>query len=140
MRDAFVLLSIKPEYAFKIISGRKSCEFRRQIPRRAFGHLFVYASAPCRRILACARVDTVVEEEIDVLWEKYGSLSGMERRTFEGYFTGRKRGAAFILSAVMELVPPINPYQVLPYFVPPQSYRYLSPAEVRALVGADWDA
>ncbi|HID31262.1 MAG TPA: hypothetical protein EYP19_14860 [Desulfobacterales bacterium] len=87
-----------------------------------------------KKIVAFARVEVVVEEEIEILWGKYGPKGGIKKSVFESYFKGKRRGAAIVFSEIQQLLPAIDPYELVSNFVPPQNYRYLSEEESRVLV------
>lgn len=129
-----VLMSIKPEFAFKILEGDKKCEFRRIPPRRAPLRVFIYVSSPYQRIIGFGEVCSVIEEEVEVLWEKYGSWGGIEKRAFLDYFKGSQRGSALVFSEVRKYPVFIKPRGILPNFTPPQNFYYLGEEEVRLLM------
>lgn len=129
-----VLMSIKPEFAFKICEGRKKCEFRRKYPRHIPLRVFIYASFPCQKIIGFGQVFSIIEEKVEVLWEKCGPLGGIEKDVFQDYFRGSQRGSALIFSEVKKFSVAIEPRKVLPNFIPPQNFYYLDEEEVQLLM------
>lgn len=41
-----ILLSIKPEYAHKILEGTKKYEFRKHLPKKKIEKIIIYSTAP----------------------------------------------------------------------------------------------
>ena len=55
------LLSIKPKFADKIISGEKKFEYRTHIPSRHINSIVIYSTSPIGRIIG--EVEVVAEKE-----------------------------------------------------------------------------
>lgn len=47
-----ILLSIKPEYVYKILEGTKKYEFRKRIARKNSSYLLVYCTSPIKKVVA----------------------------------------------------------------------------------------
>lgn len=75
------LLSVKPEYAEKILSGEKIYEFRRRIfKRKDVDILVIYATRPQCRVVAEARIGGIMESTPEDIWKRtnrYGGISAM---------------------------------------------------------------
>jgi len=58
-----VILSIKPEYAFKIFNGTKLFEFRKAIFKNpAVKKVIVYASSPVQRVIGEFEIDETLKK------------------------------------------------------------------------------
>lgn len=128
--DDVVLLSIKPEYASLIRSGRKLVEFRRSFSARVRNALvLLYETRPVQRIrLACTVVRVEQGSPAD-LWRQYGDRAGVSKRAFDSYFHGRNRGAALVLDGIRSLTNPIalnDPVFRAAGISVPQSHRFVS--------------
>jgi hypothetical protein len=58
-----VLLSIKPEWAKKILSGEKTIEFRKNFPLKynlCEDYIFLYATKPICKVIGCVKVDSYI--------------------------------------------------------------------------------
>lgn len=130
------LISIRPCFVEKILSGEKRLEFRRSWAAESVDILVIYSSAPVQKIVATARVIEVIEGSPTALWdlakEKKG---GVTRQLIREYFTGKKKGFAIELSDIAEMDPPIDPKRMFDDFKPPQSFRYLSPEDYNRIFG-----
>jgi len=128
-----VLLSIKPKYVKSIIEGEKRYEFRKAIFRnREINRIFIYSSAPVKKIVALFEISTILEDNPIVLWDQVRDHAGIEDSEFFSYFAGRSRGYAIGIENLHEFDEPIDPRVKNPGFVPPQSYCYLDGEKCRA--------
>lgn len=120
-----VLLSIKPEFAEKILTGEKRFEFRRVIPTRDVERVVVYASSPVCRLVGEFTVRRVVSAKPQALWRLTRSHAGITKRYFDAYFKGRTEAHAFEVESTLRYDEPINPKSLRQSFRPPQSFLYL---------------
>ena len=121
-----VLLSIKPKYVESIIEGEKRYQFRKAIFRnRSVNRIFIYSSAPVKKIVALFEISTILEDHPAILWDQVRDHAGINNSEFFSYFAGRTHGYAIGIGNLREFSEPIDPYETIPGFVPPQSYRYM---------------
>jgi len=121
-----VLLSIKPKYVKSIIEGDKRYEFRKAIFRnRSVHRVFIYASAPVKRIVAQFEISAILEDHPAVIWDRVRDNAGIDETEFFSYFAGRERGYAIGIGNLREFETPVDPRVEIPGFVPPQSYCYM---------------
>jgi predicted transcriptional regulator len=121
-----VLLSIKPEYAFKIFEGEKKFEFRRSIFKKpGIKTVVVYASSPVQRVIGEFEIDSIISLEPDKLWEITKEQSGVSKEFFLEYFRERAVAHAIKIKRTKRYKRPLN---LSEHFnvAPPQSYVYLS--------------
>ena len=68
-----ILMSVRPQYAEKILRGEKTVELRRVRPRVAPGDVIVmYVSSPEREVRALLQVEEVLEAHPAALWGAVG--------------------------------------------------------------------
>jgi predicted transcriptional regulator len=90
-----VLLSIKPEYAEKILNGEKKYEFRRAIFKSSeVRKIIIYASSPVRKVIGEFDIDYILSLDVADLWKKTESHSGINKKFYDSYFQGKKVGHA----------------------------------------------
>lgn len=129
-----VLLSVKPRFAEQIVAGLKRVEFRRSWASEPVGLIVIYASAPTQRIIALVEVNGVVHATPSKLWTQssiYGA--GLARAELLSYLDGKDRGYGILLGRVTSPAKPIEPGAVIEEFRAPQSFRYLSVAELKRI-------
>lgn len=126
-RHDFVL-SIRPEYATKIMSGEKKVELRRRFPSGTVtgAVAYIYATAPVQSILGWATIVDVKTLPIEEIWKRYESVAGIRQSDFDAYYRGTETGCVLELSGVVVLAEPIGLEDLRSHFsfVPPQSYCY----------------
>lgn len=120
-----VLLSIKPEFADKIFDGTKLYEFRRSIfKNRNIRTVVVYASSPVQRVIGEFEIDTILNNELQQLWNDTKDYSGISENFFFEYFNNKEKGFAIKIKKTklykksLSLKEDFNA-------TPPQSFMYL---------------
>jgi predicted transcriptional regulator len=120
-----VLLSIKPEFAFKIFDGSKRYEYRRTIfKNKQVSRVVVYASAPIRQIIGEFEIEDILHEKPQSLWVKTRHHAGISRGRFFNYFTDKSKGYAIKVKTTRVYDNPL-PLSTFTISSPPQSYMYL---------------
>ena len=121
-----VLLSVKPEYAAKIMNGEKEFEFRKRIFRRKDVELiYVYSTSPISKIVGIITIERILEGSPDEIWEKCSSYSGMTKEEYFCYFKDNEKAFAIKIKNVRVLADPVDPYALFDRFIPPQSFCYV---------------
>lgn len=129
-----IVLSIKPKYVDLILAGTKTVEFRRAWAAEKVDRIALYASAPIQKIVGIAQVSEVVSATPTQLWDyckKRGG--GLTKSELFSYMDGRVKGFAVLLNKVSQFDQGVLPSRVITEFSPPQSFRYMTAAEVRKL-------
>lgn len=120
-----VLLSIKPEFANKIFDGSKKFEFRRSIfKNRAVKTVVVYASSPVKKVIGEFEIDHILNEELEILWNKTEPFSGIRKSFYDLYFQGKSKGFAIQVKDPKIYPTPLNLKETYGK-VAPQSFVYL---------------
>ena len=124
-----VLLSIKPKYVELIMKGDKRYEFRKVIFRnRNIEMVYIYSSAPVKRIIGYFMVGDIIEDHPDRLWVQFSEFSGLNDIEFFSYFNGNKKGFAIEIVNLEAFKNPVDPREIIPDFAAPQSFCYLDTA------------
>ena len=134
-----VIISIKPEYALKIMSGEKTIELRRKFPVDDMegGIAIIYASSPIKEIIGYAVMEEVRELSIDSLWRKCNKQACVTKDFFYSYFDGTQSGFALTLKKPVRLLETLDLKRMEEEFFvsAPQSFRY-APEKVLNCVAA----
>ncbi len=120
-----VLLSIKPKYVKEITEGSKLYEFRKIIFNNNISTIYVYETAPTKKIVGKIIIDNIIEDSPLNLWQKFKDKSGITKHEFFEYFKNRDKGYAIKIKKYVNYKKPIDPYKTKPNFMPPQSYIYV---------------
>jgi len=128
-----LLISIRPQYAEKILSGEKTIEFRRVRPNVQAGDLcLMYASGAQRALVGAFTVGGVVATTASSMWRKWRRQSGTDRASFMSYFDGTEIAYGLLVqcSEPLGVDIPLEGLRTLwPGFHPPQSFRFLDSDE-----------
>jgi predicted transcriptional regulator len=77
MQDT-VLLSIRPEFVEKILSGEKLFEYRRRpFTRKCVSRMLIYATSPVCRVVGECQIDGVLSLPKPALWKSTKMQSGI---------------------------------------------------------------
>lgn len=121
-----VLLSIKPEFAFKIFEGEKKFEFRKVIFKNPnVSTVVVYASSPVQQVIGEFEIDDILSSSPNEIWELTKKYSGISEIFFQEYFENRLVAHAIKIKNIKKYKRPLSlkeDFNVLP----PQSYMYLN--------------
>lgn len=119
-----VILSIKPEFAFKILSGQKKYEYRKTEFKKPIDKIFLYASSPIKKIIGEIKIDGILEDKPASLWDATQHLSGITKDFFDAYFNDKEKAYALCISSVKRYDKAINPKEKISGFNAPQSFCY----------------
>jgi predicted transcriptional regulator len=90
-----VVLSIKPEFAYKIFDGSKKYEFRKSIfKNKDVKSVIVYASSPVQKVIGEFEIGEIINQDLDTLWNLTKDFSGITEDFFYSYFSEKEYGFA----------------------------------------------
>jgi predicted transcriptional regulator len=120
-----VILSIKPKYVKSIVAGSKKYEFRKQPLNPSIKQVYIYSSAPDKRIIGYFEVKQIISDTPQNLWARFRKSAGISESEFFAYYDGRSTGYAISIKNLTVLKRPIDPYKRFKKFTPPQSFMYM---------------
>jgi predicted transcriptional regulator/GNAT superfamily N-acetyltransferase len=104
-----LVLSVRPKFAQKIVSGIKRIEIRRRFPNKWEGaSVLLYASSPACQFVGEALIERVVTKPVDDIWAECKRDLGCTHDQFMAYCHGAKQVAALVLSQVKRFKKPIK--------------------------------
>lgn len=127
------LMSIKPEFAFRLLSGEKRVEFRRRPAARKISHIVVYATRPVGAVVGVLEVEGLTCGTPRELWDAYAAVGGIGRKDFFDYFSGTSAGVAYRVRKAWPCVEAQKLGQAGLPAVPPQAVQYLSSTTMERL-------
>jgi predicted transcriptional regulator len=87
-----ILLSIKPEFAYKIFSGEKKYEYRRTIfKNRNVRNIIVYVSSPVSKVIGEFEIECILSDLPEKIWNKTHKESGITKPFFDRYTEKKKK-------------------------------------------------
>ncbi len=120
-----VLLSIKPEFAFKIFDGTKKYEFRKVIFKRPnIKTVVVYASSPVQKVIGEFEIGEILSSTPEKIWKETKNKSGISEEFFNDYFTDKDIAHAIKIEKVKRYKTELDLKEEFS-LTPPQSFAYL---------------
>ena len=119
-----LLISIKPEFVKKILSGEKKYEFRRTIFRQKVDKIYIYSTAPDKLIVGYFDFEEIIEDTPSNLWDKFNKCGGISKESFFDYYEGKEIGYAIKIGKLHIFPKPID-VSSLENFRAPQSFCYI---------------
>lgn len=122
-----LVLSLKPRWAWKILTGMKKVEVRRKFSTRWLGsRVLLYASAPVKAVVGLAKIREIQHSSPELLWSSFGAALGCQRNELEDYCHGCREVWAISLDEIRPFEHAVS-LDVLRSFIspdlrPPQSY------------------
>lgn len=121
-----VLLSIKPEFAEKILDGEKHFEFRKvAFKNQSVRTVVIYATMPIGKVIGEFEIDEIITASPATLWQLTIQFSGITEGFFTEYFKGRSVGHAIKIKKAKRYKKPLDLTCFLPHGYAPQSFCYL---------------
>ena len=121
---AIILLSIKPQFVEKILSGEKCFEFRKYIPNKTVNKILIYSSYPVCAVIGEAEVLDTISAEPKLLWGMTKNQSGVDSEFFFKYFANKDKAYAYKLGKITKypIAKQLSDFGVK---CAPQSYVYI---------------
>lgn len=128
--DSSILMSIKSEYAKKIMSGEKTIEIRRRFSEKWNGfHVNIYSSGEDRSVIGEAKIKKVYKAKPEEIWAKFRDNLCATEDDFYEYTKNLEEVFAIELNNVRQYISHIPLTQLSSLterdLKPPQSYFHL---------------
>lgn len=97
-----LLISLRSEYAMKVLSGEKKVEIRRRFSKKWSGcKVSIYASGRERCLVGEVSISRVVVDKPESIWEKFHQQIGCAREEFDRYTQSLNEIYAVVLENAM---------------------------------------
>ena len=133
IKRKYLFIAVKPEYANKLISGKKDIELRKMKPNVQPGdYVIIYASAPDKAVVGFGKVKAIIMCSPQEMWNKHSERLGIDIQGFYSYYNGYNKAVGI----EFEMIKAITPIGLLdlrntdPDFQPPQIYRYVTNEDI----------
>jgi predicted transcriptional regulator len=136
-RKKHLFISVKPEFAKKIIAKEKKIELRKVKPHVEIGdYVIIYASSPLKSVIGFGTVQQIIETSPEQMWKKYSSILGIDKSRFEEYYAGKRRAIGIEFNEIQKITPIHleDLRNVTPNFQPPQVYKYVSDMDICRII------
>ena len=126
----FLFISIKPEFANKILSRNKRIELRKNKPNAQIGdYVLIYSTQPRKSVIGFAKIKNIIDCNPNDMWNNNSSYLGIDKKRFFEYYKDYNKAIGIELSDVFKLKISIPLHEIkdtYPKFSPPQTYKYIS--------------
>lgn len=119
-----IILPIKPEFAEKILNGEKRYEYRRRLCAKKIDKIYIYATAPEKRIIGEVDVTAKLCMKTEDLWKISKQHSGISKAYYTKYFNGMDVASAYQLGTVERYKKGV-PLSAIGIDYAPQSFMYI---------------
>jgi predicted transcriptional regulator len=116
-----LIISIKPQFVEKILSGEKKYEFRRRIYKKEVEKIYIYQTLPYAGIVAYFTPGEIVKDTPQNLWDRFKDVSGTTEEHLLGYLHDKEYGYAIEITDLKIFEEPFIPKGI----AAPQSYKYI---------------
>ena len=93
-------MSINPQHVEDIVSGNKKYEYRKQLCKRVPDRIIIYSTYPIMKIIGEVEVLGILHDTPSTIWKKTSMFSGIDKKFFDLYYSGRKLAVAYKLGKV----------------------------------------
>ena len=73
----YVLMSIKPKYVEKILSGEKKYEYRKTLLKKDVESILVYSTSPVKKVVCEIKLLEVVKGTLEYVYSKTNKEGGI---------------------------------------------------------------
>lgn len=119
-----MLISIKPGYVENIFNGSKKYEYRKIRCKQDIDKIIIYSTYPIMKVVGEAKVEKILEDSPDRIWEKTKKYSGIDLNFYQKYFKDRSKAIAYKLTNIKKYD---SPKELSSYGIKaaPQSFVYI---------------
>ncbi len=128
-----LFISVKPEFANKIIAKEKCIELRKIKPHvKAGDYIIIYASSPIKCVVGFGKIKQIIETTPAEMWSNYSEYLGIDELRFLNYYNRRNRAIGIEIETIKSVTPInlINLKKIDANFHPPQVYRYITNEQI----------
>lgn len=119
-----MLISINPEHVENIFNGSKKYEYRKIRCKQEIDKMIIYSTFPIMKVVGEAKVEKILEDSPDNIWEATKNDSGINFKFYKEYFKNKNKAIAYKLTEIKKYD---SPKELSNYGVKnaPQSYVYV---------------
>ncbi len=119
-----MLISINPEHVENIFNGSKKYEYRKIRCKQDIDKIIIYSTYPIMKVVGEAKVEKILEDSPDNIWEETKKYSGIDLKFYQKYFKDRSKAIAYKLTNIKKYS---DPKELSSYGIKsaPQSFIYV---------------
>ena len=119
-----MLISINPEHVENIFNGTKKYEYRKIKCKQEIDKIIIYSTAPVMKVVGEAKVEEILEDSPEKIWNLTEKDSGINKKFFNKYYENKEKAVAYKLTDIMkyDLPKDLSSYGIK---TAPQSFVYV---------------
>lgn len=119
-----MLISINPEHVENIFNGSKKYEYRKIRCKQDIDKIIIYSTYPIMKVVGEAKIEKILEDSPDNIWEETKNYSGIDLKFYQEYFQDRNKAIAYKLTNIKKYNKPkdLSSYGIKKA---PQSFVYV---------------
>lgn len=119
-----ILISINPEHVENIFNGSKKYEYRKIRCKQDIDKIIIYSTYPIMKVVGEAKVEEILEDSPEKIWNITEKDSGINRKFFDKYYENREKAVAYKLTNIIkyDLPKELSSYGIK---YAPQSFVYV---------------
>ena len=129
----YLFISVRPEFAEKIVAKEKTIELRKIKPHVEIGdYIIIYASSPIKSVVGFGVIKQIIETTPELMWSEFSDLLGIDKQRFDSYYKEKERAIGIEIEGIKKVrpIPLVNLRKIDPDFHPPQIFRYISNEDI----------
>lgn len=129
----YLFISVKPEFAKKIIEREKSIELRKIKPHVKVGdYVIIYASSPVMCVIGFGIIKNIIDTSPKEMWSRYSPFLGIDKVRFDNYYQDKTKAIGIEIETIKQVTPiSLKSLRTIdPNFHPPQVYRYVTNEQI----------
>lgn len=133
----YLFISVKPEFANKILTREKCIELRKIKPHVNSGdYVIIYASSPQKCVIGFSEIKQIIETTPEQMWEKYSKVLGIDEPRFYSYYKDKNKAIGIEIGAIKSINPiSLDELRKIDIkFHPPQVYRYITNKQICKII------
>lgn len=136
-KNKYLFISVKPEFAAKLLSKEKSIELRKIKPNvREGDYIVIYASSPVKCVVGFGKIKQIIITTPKDMWLNNRSILGIDESRYEEYYRGREYAVGIEIEMIKSVpaIPLAQIKMIDPNFHPPQVYRYVTNDQICRII------
>ena len=137
IKNKYLFISVKPEFADKLMSKEKSIELRKVKPNVKSGdYIVIYASSPVKCVVGFGKIKQIIITTPSKMWAEHSGELGIDKERYDAYYQDRDRSIGIEIESIKS-IPSIslkNIKKIDPKFHPPQVYRYVTNEQICKII------
>ena len=102
----YLFISVKPEFANKIVTKEKTIELRKIKPHVNIGdYIIIYASSPIKSVIGYGIIKQIIEKSPRRMWDEHSEFLGIDKDRFDEYYAEKEKSIGIEIHKIKKIKP-----------------------------------